>query len=112
MKSDYTPIVTPDPEEALRLVEEERPHLVLLDLVLPGTDGMELMRDIVEAAEGAGHLPVGLRPGAARGQSPGHGRRRLPGQALLAGGALRPASGRPCAGGRRQSRHNHTSWET
>ena len=46
VKSDYTPIVTADPEEALSLVEEERPHLVLLDLVLPGADGMELMRDI------------------------------------------------------------------
>ena len=46
VKSDYRPIVTADPEEALRLVEEERPHLVLLDLVLPGADGMGLMRDI------------------------------------------------------------------
>ncbi|MYC85010.1 MAG: response regulator [Acidimicrobiia bacterium] len=46
VKSDYTPIVTTDPEEALRLVEKDRPHLVLLDLVLPGADGMELMKDI------------------------------------------------------------------
>ncbi len=51
LKSDYTPIVTPDPEEALRLVEEEKPHLVPLDLVLPGTDGMELMREIVGRAD-------------------------------------------------------------
>ena len=49
-KSGYAPIVTADPEEALRLVKEERPHLVLLDLVLPGVDGMELMKDIVETA--------------------------------------------------------------
>ena len=49
VKSGYTPIVTADPEEALRLVEEERPHLVLLDLVLPGADGMELMKDIAAA---------------------------------------------------------------
>ena len=51
LKSDYTPIVTPDPEEALRLVEDEKPHLVLLDVVLPGTDGMELMKEIVGRAE-------------------------------------------------------------
>ena len=51
VRSDYTPIVTADPEEALRLVEEERPHLVLLDLVLPGTDGMELMKDIAQMSE-------------------------------------------------------------
>ena len=47
----YTPIVTTDPEEAVRLVEEEKPHLVLLDLMLPGIDGIELMQQIVEIAE-------------------------------------------------------------
>ena len=35
-----------DPEEALRLVVEEKPHLVLLDLLLPGAHGLELMQDI------------------------------------------------------------------
>ena len=53
-KSGYTPIVTGDPEEALRLMEEEGPDLVLLDLMLPGTDGIELMKDIL----GAGDVPV------------------------------------------------------
>ena len=48
MKLGYEPLVTADPEEALRLVEEQRPHLVLLDLVLPGTDGIDLMKDIAE----------------------------------------------------------------
>ena len=51
VKSDYTPIVTTDPEEVLRLVDEQRPHLVLLDLMLPGKDGIELMKDIVEMAD-------------------------------------------------------------
>ena len=50
----YTPVVTGDPEEALRLVAEEKPDLVLLDLMLPGTDGIELMKDIL----GAGDVPV------------------------------------------------------
>ena len=50
----YTPVVTGDPEEALRLVAEEKPDLVLLDLMLPGTDGIELMKDILEA----GDVPV------------------------------------------------------
>ena len=50
----YTPVVTGDPEEALRLVEEEKPDLVLLDLMLPRTDGIELMKDIL----GAGDVPV------------------------------------------------------
>ena len=42
----YLPIVTGDPEEALHIVESQQPHLALLDLVLPGTDGVDLMRDI------------------------------------------------------------------
>ena len=41
----YAPVVTGDPEEALSLVEANDPHLVLLDLMLPGTDGIELMRE-------------------------------------------------------------------
>ena len=49
-KSGYTSIVTGDPEEALRLMEEERPHLALLDLVLPGSDGIELMENILATA--------------------------------------------------------------
>ncbi len=43
----YHPIVTADPEEVISLVEEHRPHLVLLDMMLPGSDGIELMRDII-----------------------------------------------------------------
>ena len=50
----YTPVVTGDPQEALRLVGEEKPDLVLLDLMLPGTDGIELMKDIL----GASDVPV------------------------------------------------------
>ena len=45
----YRPIVTADPGEVHRLIADERPRLVLLDLVLPGRDGIELMRDIHEA---------------------------------------------------------------
>ena len=50
----YTPVVTGDPAEALRLAGEEKPDLVLLDLMLPGTDGIELMKDIL----GASDVPV------------------------------------------------------
>ena len=30
---------------------EEAPHLVLLDMMLPGSDGMELMKDILEVSD-------------------------------------------------------------
>ena len=47
----YAPIVTADPEEALPYVEESRPDLVLLDLMLPGMDGIDLMGDILAVAD-------------------------------------------------------------
>ena len=49
-QSGYSPMVTGEPEEALRLMKEERPQLVLLDLMLPGTDGIELMKEILDVA--------------------------------------------------------------
>ncbi len=45
-QAGYQPIVAADPEEALRLMTENRPRLVLLDMMLPGADGIELMRDL------------------------------------------------------------------
>ena len=50
-KAGYFPTVTTDPDEALRLVASERPNLVLLDLMLPGSDGIELMRSILNMAD-------------------------------------------------------------
>ncbi len=47
----YAPIVCADPDEVLSLVQETRPYLVLLDLMLPGTDGIELMGDIFTIAD-------------------------------------------------------------
>ena len=49
-KSGYAPLVTADPEEALRLFDTERPALVLLDLVLPGSDGIDLMGKMLNVA--------------------------------------------------------------
>ena len=52
--ADFTPIVTGDPREVSDLVKTKKPHLVLLDLMLPGTDGIELMERLPELAD----LPV------------------------------------------------------
>ena len=50
-RAGYAPLVTGDPGEALRLVADEKPDLVLLDMMLPGADGIELMKDILEAVD-------------------------------------------------------------
>ena len=53
-EAGFDPIVTADPEEIGRLMKTERPHLVLLDLMLPGTDGIGLM----ESVPSLGKVPV------------------------------------------------------
>ncbi|MYE08422.1 MAG: response regulator [Acidimicrobiaceae bacterium] len=45
-RAGYTPVVTSDPNELEHLLEAERPHLVLLDLMLPATNAFELIRRI------------------------------------------------------------------
>ena len=50
-RAGYVPVVTGDPREALLMLKEEQPRLVLLDLALPGTDGIELMGEIADIAD-------------------------------------------------------------
>ena len=45
-EAGYAPSVTSDPGEVGRLMEETRPHMVILDLMLPGVDGVDLMEGI------------------------------------------------------------------
>ena len=50
-RAGYVPIVTGNPDEVLDLVKTDQPHLVLLDLMLPGSDGIELMKSILDTVE-------------------------------------------------------------
>ena len=50
-EAGFTPIVTPDPKDALLLTAEQRPHLVLLDLVMPNSSGIDLMKDILRITD-------------------------------------------------------------
>ena len=49
-EAGYAPLVTGDPRELPRIVRAEKLRLVLLDLMLPGTDGIELMQTVPELA--------------------------------------------------------------
>ena len=46
----YLPTVTGDPEQIPNLVKQHKPHLVLLDLMLPETDGVRLLATMPELA--------------------------------------------------------------
>ena len=96
-KAGYLSIVTGDPEQVSSLMEEHRPHLVLLDLVLPGVDGIELMQELSEKAR---HLPVRLRPGRCNRPGLRRGGFRLRGQALLSDGTDRQNQGCPAPSSR------------
>ena len=50
----YAPLVTGDPDGLPDIIHAEKPGLVLLDLMLPGTDGIELMKRLPELSD----LPV------------------------------------------------------
>jgi DNA-binding response OmpR family regulator len=56
-KEGMKPIPCKDGEEALRLVKERRPDLVLLDLMLPGLDGIEVCRRL-RAHEETARIPI------------------------------------------------------
>ena len=50
-EAGYAPLATGDPGELPRIVRIESPCLVLLDLMLPGADGIELMETVPELAD-------------------------------------------------------------
>ena len=52
--ADYAPVATGDPEALPDLISTHKPRLVLLDLVLPSTDGIELIAEMPELED----LPV------------------------------------------------------
>ena len=53
-EAGYAPLVTGMPQDLPRIIRTETPRLVLLDLMLPEVDGIELMAQISELAD----LPV------------------------------------------------------
>ncbi len=50
----YAPLVTGEPGELAHIIRSEKPRLVLLDLVMPGKDGIALMEEVPELSD----LPV------------------------------------------------------
>lgn len=62
MVRGYETCTSPDGSRALELLETESPDIVLLDLMLPGTDGFELCRQLRERSN-VGIIVVSARGG-------------------------------------------------
>ena len=56
----YQTLKAYDGLECLKLVEEHEVHLILLDVMMPGMDGFEVLRELREQEHGETHLPVML----------------------------------------------------
>ena len=61
----YAPLTTGEHEDLAQVIETEKPALVLLDLVLPGTDGIRLMAEVPGLAD----LPVVFISGYGRDET-------------------------------------------
>lgn len=57
LKEGYQVAEAVDGEEGVAKIKEEKPDLVLLDLILPGIDGFEVLRQIKENSE-TSNIPV------------------------------------------------------
>ena len=85
LTSEYYDVLTAtDGATALEIVHEQDPDLVLLDVMMPGMDGVEVCRHIKEDPETT-HIPVvmvtALQDAADRVRLPERRGRRLPDQA-------------------------------
>ena len=56
-KSGYAVITSMDGEEGLRKAHAEHPDLILLDIIMPGLDGLEVCRRLKKHPE-TKHIPV------------------------------------------------------
>lgn len=57
LRDDYDVVAATSGPEALQLAEESPPDILLLDLMLPGMDGLELL-DKLRAIDGLENTPV------------------------------------------------------
>lgn len=53
----YNLVGTRDPQEAFRLLEEELPRIIVLDVMMPSVDGWELLRSLQQHPT-ASHMPI------------------------------------------------------
>jgi CheY-like chemotaxis protein len=58
-KEGYTVIVAKDGREGLKILENDLPDLILLDIMMPGEDGWEVCKKI-KSNEKTKHIPIAM----------------------------------------------------
>ena len=81
-------------EAALTIAARKHPDLVILDLGLPGIDGVEVIRGLRGWTTVPDHRPLGARARSRQGRRPRRRRRRLRHEAVRHGRAARAAARR------------------
>jgi len=64
-ENGFTPIEASNGEEGLKLLKEEKPDLVILDVLMPRQSGIRLFRDL-KTDKALKHIPVILLSGIAK----------------------------------------------
>jgi twitching motility two-component system response regulator PilH len=64
-ENGFTPIEASNGEEGLKLLKEEQPDLVILDVLMPRQSGIRLFRDL-KTDKSLKHIPVILLSGIAK----------------------------------------------
>lgn len=72
LRNDYTLCTAEDGETALTLIREEQPDLVLLDVMMPGMSGFEVLR-VMKTLPGIAEIPVIFVTALDRGESESEG---------------------------------------
>ena len=87
-----------DGSEAIRALAVDSPDAVILDVLMPGLDGLEVCRRMRAIGDRTPVLMLTARAEVSRaGGGPRGRRRRLPGQAVRAARSWSPACARCCA---------------
>ena len=106
----YRVLAAADGEAGVRLAFDERPDLIVLDLMLPGLDGFEILRPAArEGDRRPGPDPFGPGAGLGQGERLPARRGRLRHETLPAPGVDRPGGGdaAPQSPSARRARHDH-----